>query len=75
MPTSFEIGIVPGFRLRLRSLDRFRRFDVLPPSAAQNSGPQFSVTNPQKVLRLAKLAFEAHAFGDQRSICFRPPRN
>jgi hypothetical protein len=40
VPTSFESGIVPGFRLRLRSLDRFRRFDVTSCGLAiENCGP------------------------------------
>ena len=47
MPTSFEIGIVPGFRLRLGSLDRFRRSNPLP--------PQFSISDPQKFLPLANV--------------------
>ena len=59
MPTSFEIGIVPGFRLRLRSLDRFRRFDV-----AQTAGRNSSIANSQQVLPLPKVALEAHALGD-----------
>jgi len=59
MPTSFEIESVPGFRLRLGSLDRFRRFDV-----AQTAGRNSSIPNPQQLLRLAIVALEPHALGD-----------
>jgi hypothetical protein len=59
MPTSFEIGIVPGFRLRLCSLDRFRSFDV-----AQTAGRNSSIPNPQQMFPLPKVALEAHALGD-----------
>ena len=66
MPASFKIGIVPGFRLRLRSLDRFRRFDC-------DSGPQFSAANSrQQVLPLGPM-FSATRNVEitQRSICCR----
>ena len=56
VPASFKIGIVPGFRLRLRSLDRFRRFDV-----AQTAGRNSSMPNPQQVFPLAIASLEATA--------------
>jgi hypothetical protein len=43
VPNSFEIGIFPGFRLRLRSLDRFRRFDVLLPSLGKRRAAIFNL--------------------------------
>jgi hypothetical protein len=59
VPTSFEIGIVPVFA----SVSAFRSST---PVRCANSGPQFSIANPQQVFPLAIVALKAHAFGNPK---------